>query len=45
MLVSRQLMMSKLEPRSIPKLSEDIAERLKKQSEIQISSEQKERPD
>ena len=32
-------------PRSIPKLSEDISERLKNQAKIQISSEKKERPD
>ena len=32
-------------PRSIPKLSEDISERLKNQAKLQISSEKKERPD
>ena len=36
---------SKLSPQSIPKLSEDISERLKNQAEIQISSELKDRPD
>jgi predicted RecB family nuclease len=36
---------AKLSPQLIPKLSEDISERLKNQAEIQISSEQKERPD
>ena len=36
---------AKLSPQSIPKLSEDISERLKNQAKIQISSEKKERPD